>query len=95
LIECTPPVWSGLLVWVVLAVDGVTFNAHILDTGTPSYRLRTSKTSAGSDRQRWQTEWVPAQERIRPAGRDGAAGVWPLARDFATSFTRSAQRAAR
>jgi hypothetical protein len=26
-------------------VDRVTFNAHILETGTESYRLRTSKTS--------------------------------------------------
>lgn len=28
-------------------VDRVTFNAHILETGTQSYRLRTSKTSNG------------------------------------------------
>ena len=28
-------------------VDRVTFNAHILETGPASYRLRTSKTSAG------------------------------------------------
>jgi hypothetical protein len=27
-------------------VDRVTFNAHIIETGTESYRLRTSKTSA-------------------------------------------------
>jgi hypothetical protein len=26
-------------------VDRVTFNAHILETGTSSYRLRTSKTT--------------------------------------------------
>jgi len=26
-------------------VDRVTFNAHILETGTQSYRLRTSKTA--------------------------------------------------
>jgi len=26
-------------------VDRVTFNAHILETGTQSYRLRTSKTT--------------------------------------------------
>lgn len=27
-------------------VDRITFHAHILETGTQSYRLRTSKTSA-------------------------------------------------
>jgi hypothetical protein len=27
-------------------VDRVTFNAHILETGTQSYRLRTSKTTS-------------------------------------------------
>jgi hypothetical protein len=27
-------------------VDRVTFNAHILETGTQSYRLHTSKTTA-------------------------------------------------
>jgi hypothetical protein len=27
-------------------VDRITFNAHILETGTDSYRLRTSKTSS-------------------------------------------------
>nr|WP_308196909.1 ATP-binding protein [Sinomonas terrae] len=27
-------------------VDRVTFNAHILETGTDSYRLRTSRTSS-------------------------------------------------
>jgi DNA replication protein DnaC len=30
---------------VAAIVDRVTFNAHILETGTQSYRLRTSKTS--------------------------------------------------
>jgi hypothetical protein len=30
---------------VAATVDRVTFNAHILETGTTSYRLRTSKTS--------------------------------------------------
>jgi DNA replication protein DnaC len=29
----------------VAIVDRVTFNAHIIETGTQSYRLRTSKTS--------------------------------------------------
>jgi DNA replication protein DnaC len=32
---------------VTAIVDRVTFNAHILETGTQSYRLRTSKTSNG------------------------------------------------
>jgi hypothetical protein len=27
-------------------VDRVTFNAHILETGTQSYRLRTTKTTS-------------------------------------------------
>jgi len=31
---------------VAAIVDRVTFNAHILQTGTQSYRLRTSKTAA-------------------------------------------------
>ena len=30
---------------VAAIVDRVTFNAHILETGTQSYRLTTSKTS--------------------------------------------------
>ena len=30
---------------VAAIVDRVTFNAHILETGTWSYRLRTTKTS--------------------------------------------------
>ena len=30
---------------VAAIVDRVTFNAHILETGTHSYRLRTSKTT--------------------------------------------------
>jgi hypothetical protein len=30
---------------VAAIVDRVTFNAHILETGTQSYRLRTSKTA--------------------------------------------------
>jgi DNA replication protein DnaC len=31
---------------VAAIVDRVTFNAHILETGTQSYRLRTTKTAA-------------------------------------------------
>jgi DNA replication protein DnaC len=31
---------------VAAIVDRITFNAHILETGTQSYRLRTSKTTA-------------------------------------------------
>jgi hypothetical protein len=31
---------------VAAIVDRVTFNAHILETGTQSYRLATSKTSS-------------------------------------------------
>lgn len=30
---------------VAAIVDRVTFNAHIIETGTKSYRLRTSKTT--------------------------------------------------
>ncbi|MGO9505279.1 MAG: ATP-binding protein [Streptosporangiaceae bacterium] len=33
---------------VAAIVDRVTFNAHILETGTQSYRLRTSKTTTRS-----------------------------------------------
>jgi DNA replication protein DnaC len=32
---------------VAAIVDRITFNAHILETGTQSYRLRTSKTKTG------------------------------------------------
>ena len=35
---------------VAAIVDRVTFNAHILETGTQSYRLRTSKNSARGKR---------------------------------------------
>lgn len=31
---------------VAAIVDRITFNAHILETGTDSYRLRTSKTTS-------------------------------------------------
>jgi len=34
---------------VPASVDRVTFNAHILETGTRSYRLGTSKTAALQD----------------------------------------------
>jgi hypothetical protein len=34
---------------VAAIVDRVTFNAHIIETGTESYRLRTTKTRAGRD----------------------------------------------
>jgi DNA replication protein DnaC len=37
---------------VAAIVDRVTFNAHILETGTHSYRLRTSKTSTRRTHQR-------------------------------------------
>jgi DNA replication protein DnaC len=33
---------------VAAIVDRVTFNAHILETGTQSYRLRASKTTSRS-----------------------------------------------
>jgi len=35
---------------VAAIVDRVTFNAHILQTGTQSYRLRTSKTNTRRNR---------------------------------------------
>ena len=35
---------------VAAIVDCVTFNAHILETGTKSYRLRTSKTASRAKR---------------------------------------------
>jgi hypothetical protein len=31
-------------------VDRVTYNAHILETGTQSYRLRTTKTTSRGNR---------------------------------------------
>jgi DNA replication protein DnaC len=42
---------------VAAIVDRVTFNAHILETGTQSYRLRTSKkTGAGKAKTRPATQ---------------------------------------
>ena len=35
---------------VAAIVDRVTFNAHIIETGTNSYRLRTSKTATRAKR---------------------------------------------
>ena len=35
---------------VAAIVDRVTFNAHIIETGTQSYRLRSSKTSSRRNR---------------------------------------------
>lgn len=35
---------------VAAIVDRITFNAHILETGTDSYRLRTSKTITRRER---------------------------------------------
>jgi IstB-like ATP binding protein len=35
---------------VAAIVDRVTFNAHIIETGTHSYRLATSKTSVRRNR---------------------------------------------
>jgi hypothetical protein len=35
---------------VAAIVDRITFNAHILETGSESYRLRTSKSSPRSKR---------------------------------------------
>ena len=35
---------------VAAIVDRVTFNAHIIETGTKSYRLRTSKTATRAKR---------------------------------------------
>jgi len=40
---------------VAAIVDRVTFNAHIIETGTQSYRLRTSKTSTRRKRASRQT----------------------------------------
>ena len=39
---------------VAAIVDRVTFNAHILETGTQSYRLRTSRTTRGNSTSRPQ-----------------------------------------
>ncbi|TPG33859.1 ATP-binding protein, partial [Mycolicibacterium hodleri] len=35
---------------VAAIVDRVTFNAHIIETGTKSYRLRTSRTTTRTKR---------------------------------------------
>jgi len=42
---------SSIEVQIIAAiVDRVTFNAHIIETGTKSYRLRTSKTTTRTKR---------------------------------------------
>lgn len=47
---------------VAAIVDRITFNAHILETGTESYRLRTSKSSAR--RKRGPTASVASSSRV-------------------------------
>jgi len=51
--------------WGAAIVGRVTFNAHILETGTKSYRLRTSKTATRAKRAN-QTRW--GQNSCRPWG---------------------------
>ena len=41
---------------VAAIVDRVTFNTHVFETGTQSYRLRTSKTAARKKRSTWTNE---------------------------------------
>ena len=72
---------------VAAIVDRVTFNAHILETGTQSYRLRTSKTTNSrkrrSNRSMRQTD-MPHQPAVR-ASRMGTN----LASDSASSESGS------
>jgi hypothetical protein len=82
-IERTSPVWTGLLVWVALTLDRVTFNAHILETGTQSYRL-TSKiiarpNRAGSYPRRWQPSRCLTKNGFVPPDSMTltASGRWP------------------
>ncbi|MCH6471187.1 ATP-binding protein [Sinomonas terrae] len=42
----TTSAWWTIRSIMAAIVDRVTFNAHILETGTDSYRLRTSRTSS-------------------------------------------------
>jgi DNA replication protein DnaC len=49
---------------VAAIVDRLTFNAHIIETGTQSYRLRTSKASA-----RQKQASSPARPSLTPAAR--------------------------
>ncbi len=47
-LEPSPQEWGSVFPdprLVAAVVDRVTFNAHILETGTQSYRWRTSRTS--------------------------------------------------
>jgi hypothetical protein len=47
-----PGEWGGIVPdprLVAAIVDRVTFNAHIIETGNESYRLRTTKARAGRD----------------------------------------------
>jgi hypothetical protein len=45
-IDAVPTIQPATLGQLAAIVDRVTFNAHIIETGTQSYRLRTSKTTA-------------------------------------------------
>jgi hypothetical protein len=53
---------------VAAIVDRATFNAHILETGTQSYRLRTGKTTSRGKN--------PAKPHRFPAGAETRADQW-------------------
>jgi DNA replication protein DnaC len=55
---------------VAAVIDRVTFNAHIIETGTDSYRLRTSRTRVTADRRRHGPRATPT-----PRPRGGAKHV--------------------
>ena len=60
--------WGGVVPdprLVAAIVDRVTFNAHIIETGTESYRLRTTNARPG-------TKDVPKPAGPKPPGRGGA-----------------------
>ena len=64
---------------VAAIVDRVTFNAHIVETGTQSYRLATSKTS---NRKRASWLWTPTIDRSQAGALGlacglGAGRLWP------------------
>ena len=65
---------------VAAIADRVTFNAHILETGTQSYRLATSKTSSRKRASQLQSEGLTSTIDPLKAGHCGlrSGRSWPL-----------------
>lgn len=72
----------------VTPLKSTTASWPVLLEGPNGRTARLSPGDAGVDPLPWQAERMADHpEQIRPARLADADGVWPLARDFATSFT--------